>query len=135
MRIIFLLLTFYFGSVIFCEAQTNNDLNDCGLLEKIMNDTSVKKILYSRRHFLGFRNESGYFQNCKSLNIDGKEYKISGSIEANSLDYVPVDIYIPDRNFNFFVLEWVPMEQAAVFDVKKKNGKYIISLNRIDRSN
>lgn len=135
MRLVFLVIFFCFGTVTFSIAQVDCSLNDCGLLEKVMNDTAVKKFLYSREHFLGFRNASRYFQNCKSLKINGKEYTVSDSVEANSLDYIAVDIIIPEtKAFNFFILEWTPMEQAAAFVVKKKKNKYIVTLDRIDNT-
>ena len=117
----------------FCIAQKDSTFNDCIRFEKILNDSVVKKFLYSREHFVGFRNNSCYFNKCKFIKIDSEVYKIIDSVEGNTFDYDPVDIFIPGEWSNTIVLEWLPMEQAAVFDVKWKDGKPIVTLIRIDR--
>lgn len=135
MKILCWTLLFCAGVAVRCHAQTCGDLNDCKTLERILNSPEVKKFLYSGREFLGLRNASGYFTGCKSVYIDGKAYSVSNYTEAGALKYVPVDIVIPDKDLNSFILEWVLTEEAAIFDVVCDNGVYHVSLSRVEKTN
>jgi hypothetical protein len=136
MRAVFLVFLFYFGTVSFCKAQIDTNFNNCQILESVVNDSAVKKFLFSREHFIGFTNSTKYFRGCNSLSIEGKNYKVYDSIGKAMLEgYPPIDIYVQNENNDdfFIVLDYVPQEQGANIEVKKRKCKYIITLNEIFR--
>ena len=78
-----ILIAIFLGLYCYSDAQFSDKSDSCLLLQNILNTDTVKKFLYSRSRFMGFCNKSSFFQNCKSLLIDGKEYTIYNETKVN----------------------------------------------------
>ncbi len=128
---------FCFLFVLISKGQRDNGIDDCGLLEKFMNDRAVKKYLFSHP-FEGFflSNRSKYFKSCSSITIDGKKHQTNDSLGVfhNDKYCYPVSIYVSkdDENTLRIALDWVPYEEGLIITAKMKHNKYVITdVNRV----
>ena len=136
--------------LVFCRTLAsfgqNSDalLNNCGLLEKIVNDSAVKSYLFTREHFISLQNFSTHFQNCDAVLINGKKYSVYDSTAREMTSgYLAVHMYVrtysemyqgqENKNIFFVILDYVPQEQGALIKVEKVHGVYNVKLQEIFR--
>ena len=136
----FLVSVLYLAPETVCFAQTD-PLHDCRLLERVMNDSAVKKYLFAH-NFNGFFNEHSSFNNCRTLNIAGKNYAMNDSIQMErwvsviydsisqtALSYYPVSFYAfkNTKDVIGINLDWIPYEHGLQIILENKNGKYVVA--------